>query len=51
MENMDDRKSIVIRVSPEIHKMIKMTALSQGMTLQTYALMAIMDKVEKEKIK
>lgn len=48
---MEERKSLIIRVTPETHKELKMTAVSQGMTLQAYALVALLEKLEKDKNK
>lgn len=44
---MDDRKNIVIRVEPDLHKKVKVYAAEKGITIQEYLVSLIEKDLER----
>lgn len=43
---MNDKKTIAVRVSPEIHKAVKRVALDNDVTVQDYLIGLVLDNIE-----
>lgn len=48
---MDDKKQFILRITPELHKQLKVLAATKGTTMQEYIKEAIQDKIEREATK